>query len=355
MTRLYIFTAGIDAARKHWYASIARPINEDIVFEAMGELDQDRLRQVRDKADGFYAWGAVEGKKNRPDWEKMSIGDYVLGAFDNSYRCISRVLDKFDSEVCANKIWEPDPERGPYRYMYFLERPKFIDRPYSDVIDYLYARYSGFTRISDERVNRIEGQYGSLATFVEERIRRSVSPIPNLDDLLDDDDEAESGPQSDIEDVSPPSLDDVANQLMQEGVFNPEDIEDARERVFQSIVRRRGQPKFRKELRLAYGDQCAVTGMDCSEALEAAHIVPYMGDDTNNVTNGLLLRSDIHTLFDCGLISINTKNMTLVVAPSLEKTKYAFLKGKSLHLPVIENKRPNLEALDAHRKAAGLE
>ncbi len=48
----------------------------------------------------------------------------------------------------------------------------------------------------------------------------------------------------------------------------------------------------------AYGGRCAVTNCDIEDVLEAAHISPYNGPSTDQVYNGLLLRTDIHTLFD---------------------------------------------------------
>jgi predicted restriction endonuclease len=78
--------------------------------------------------------------------------------------------------------------------------------------------------------------------------------------------------------------------------FNPHDDQDARERTFAAIVRRRGQSRFRRSLLRAYTGQCAVTACDAQETLEAAHILPYRGQRTNHVTNGLLLRADLHSL-----------------------------------------------------------
>ncbi len=50
----------------------------------------------------------------------------------------------------------------------------------------------------------------------------------------------------------------------------------------------------------AYSGRCAVTGCDAEPALEAAHLRPYKGPESNTAANGLLLRSDIHTLlFGC--------------------------------------------------------
>ena len=56
--------------------------------------------------------------------------------------------------------------------------------------------------------------------------------------------------------------------------------------VIASIVRRRGQPEFRRALIEAYSGRCAISGCDAVDALEACHIVPYGGSQTNRVSNG---------------------------------------------------------------------
>ncbi|MGJ0223511.1 HNH endonuclease, partial [Streptococcus pyogenes] len=58
---------------------------------------------------------------------------------------------------------------------------------------------------------------------------------------------------------------------------------------------RRGQAEFRQTLLAAYNRRCAVTGCAITDLLEAAHIVPHSEETNYRVTNGLLLRSDIHT------------------------------------------------------------
>ena len=55
-----------------------------------------------------------------------------------------------------------------------------------------------------------------------------------------------------------------------------------------------------------YEGKCAVTGCDVPDVLQAAHIFPYMGPETNHPSNGLL-RADIHTLFDLGLIELSQR------------------------------------------------
>jgi hypothetical protein len=134
--------------------------------------------------------------------------------------------------------------------------------------------------------------------------------------------------------------------------FDPTDTEDARERILTAIVRRRGQPQFRDALLRAYGRRCAATDYDAVDALEAAHILPYRGEHTNHVSNGLLLRADVHTLFDLGLIVVDAPTMTIEVAPSLIGTQYAGLAGRPLRLPPDPSQRPSAQALGLQRVMA---
>jgi predicted restriction endonuclease len=97
-----------------------------------------------------------------------------------------------------------------------------------------------------------------------------------------------------------------------------------------------------------------VTGCDAPEALEAAHIIAYQGQDTHHVTNGLLLRADLHTLFDFGLLAIDENTGEVLLAESLMDTTYATLTGSILQWPKREADRPNRAALAAHRREAGL-
>ncbi|MEG8052564.1 HNH endonuclease signature motif containing protein [Sphingomonas aerolata] len=87
---------------------------------------------------------------------------------------------------------------------------------------------------------------------------------------------------------------------------DPTSIEDGRKKIERMVTLRQGQPAFRKALMDAYERRCAVTGCTIDDVLEAAHISPYLGEHTNHVTNGLLLRADIHTLFDRGLIKVGS-------------------------------------------------
>jgi HNH endonuclease len=127
--------------------------------------------------------------------------------------------------------------------------------------------------------------------------------------------------------------------------FDLASIKDEREQAHRAITIRRGQPTFRKKLIAAYKGKCAVTGCDASDALEAAHISPYCGKQSNHVANGVLLRADLHTLFDLNLIGIEPTTATIRLAPELRQTSYADLQGKKLAVPRNLADRPSREAL----------
>lgn len=104
---------------------------------------------------------------------------------------------------------------------------------------------------------------------------------------------------------------------------------DNRPLVAAQIRARRGQQQFRDQLRRTYGDRCLVTGCTVLEVLEAAHINPYRGASDNHVQNGLLLRADIHTLFDLNLVGIDPESLAVSVHPGLGE-EYAGLAGRLL-------------------------
>ncbi|MDI6843282.1 MAG: HNH endonuclease [Anaerosomatales bacterium] len=129
---------------------------------------------------------------------------------------------------------------------------------------------------------------------------------------------------------------------------------DERQRVIASVVRRQGQPYFRKQLLAAYEGKCAFTEYDAEDALEAAHIAPYRGPASNRIDNGLLLRADFHDLFDLSLVAVDTSSQTLVMSRELESTAYARYAGQRVHLPRDKSLWPSADLLDQHREQAGL-
>jgi putative restriction endonuclease len=88
--------------------------------------------------------------------------------------------------------------------------------------------------------------------------------------------------------------------------------------------------------------------------LEAAHIIPYNGPKTNHPANGLLLRADLHVLFDLGLIAVDPSRLVAILAPRLKGTTYAEFEGKTLSLPSDQNLWPSIHALTQHLATSGI-
>ncbi len=137
-------------------------------------------------------------------------------------------------------------------------------------------------------------------------------------------------------------------------LFDLGGIRDERERTLRLISQRRGQAGFRRTLLDAYGRRCAITGYDAEDALEAAHITPYRGPVTHHPSNGLLLRADLHTLFDLGLIAIDYDRRSLLISGDLRPTKYAGLADERVEFPSDNRLEPSREAVAWHRSNANL-
>jgi hypothetical protein len=105
--------------------------------------------------------------------------------------------------------------------------------------------------------------------------------------------------------------------------------------VLQSIKTRRGQPAFRRALLAAFNSTCCVTGCTVQAILEAAHIVPHGNESNYNVYNGLLLRADIHILFDLGLLQISECGIVRI-ACTLKKSEYGEYDG----IRILEGELP---------------
>ncbi|TKS63473.1 MAG: HNH endonuclease [Nitrospira sp.] len=118
---------------------------------------------------------------------------------------------------------------------------------------------------------------------------------------------------------------------------------------------RLGQGAFRVLVTDAYDRRCAVTGERTLPALEAAHIKPFSKSGPNLTENGLLMRSDLHKLFDFGYISI-TPELHVEVSRKIKEEyengrDYYALHGKKLAVtPVAPKDRPSSQFLQWHNQ-----
>jgi len=122
-----------------------------------------------------------------------------------------------------------------------------------------------------------------------------------------------------------------------------------------AMVRPRlGQAAFRVVVADAYGRRCAVTGEKTLPVLEAAHIKPYSEGGEHSLNNGVLLRSDFHTLFDRGYITV-TPEMCMEVSKRLKDDfsngrVYYEKHGRVIDQPKGERNRISSEYLSWHNE-----
>ncbi|MGB3698799.1 MAG: HNH endonuclease signature motif containing protein [Gordonia sp. (in: high G+C Gram-positive bacteria)] len=127
----------------------------------------------------------------------------------------------------------------------------------------------------------------------------------------------------------------------------PTDYPDTRATITATIKQRRGQQQFRQKLLAAYDNRCAITGSQVVDVLEAAHIRPYRGSHSHRVQNGILLRSDLHTLFDLHLLTID-ENLVVRMSPEVADSEYAQYDGTQLRTTTPRRARPAKENLRKH-------
>ncbi|MBR3235516.1 MAG: HNH endonuclease [Atopobiaceae bacterium] len=116
-----------------------------------------------------------------------------------------------------------------------------------------------------------------------------------------------------------------------------------------------GQGGFRTLVADAYHRRCAITGERTVPVLQAAHIKSFAADGPNAVNNGILLRSDLHALFDSGYVTIED-DLRVVVSPRLHddfgngKDYYPYHGRRLAVVPDQSILRPAREYLDWHHE-----
>lgn len=156
-------------------------------------------------------------------------------------------------------------------------------------------------------------------------------------------DELKAPDLSDIEralqDISgPPSFFDATNEV-------------ARLRQLGTLASRPKQREFSSSIRKSYSRRCALTGCSTPEALQAAHVRVEKNLDDNSIENGILLRADIHALFDAGLITLSLSGESVELSPKLQDSSYQFLTKAKVTRPM--NGAPSFANIAHHRRRFG--
>ena len=120
------------------------------------------------------------------------------------------------------------------------------------------------------------------------------------------------------------------------------------------ILPRLGQGSFRVIVTDVYDRSCAITQERALPALEAVHIKPFGESGPHRVDNGILLRADIHKLFDAGYVTVTTDHHFEVCRRIKEDFDngeyYNTFHGKGIHVPRNPRFRPSQEFLTWHNE-----
>ena len=98
-------------------------------------------------------------------------------------------------------------------------------------------------------------------------------------------------------------------------------VNEPREDYKREVNQRKGQSEFKGKILKAYENKCCITGEICPELLEAAHLQSYLTESSNHIQNGILIRVDLHRLYDSGLLFIDS-NYIVHISPLIESTTY---------------------------------
>lgn len=255
------------------------------------------------------------------NWNGLGSGDTVYFWVTGSPgRVVGRarvIGEKARLSPTTPHAWSPGDERRGH-YLYRIDLADFqdleVEIDWSEVVDHANApaRLNPVTLIPEPGVSWLEERLGLM--------------------LRDPYEEALDGVSGDPE-----------GQVDVSGIR-----EDHREFVPRAVVIRRGRKAFRDALLRAYRRRCIVTGTSLEAILEAAHISSYKGDHTDRLENGLLLRADIHTLFDLHLLTITASDYTVRLTPGLRSDEtYQSLDGHRLEFESHQT-TPNRGLLARH-------
>ena len=117
---------------------------------------------------------------------------------------------------------------------------------------------------------------------------------------------------------------------------------------------RLGQGAFRALVTDIYGRRCAITGERTLPALDAAHILPYAEGGEHEAGNGILMRRDLHSLFDAGYVTVGEDlrfNVSTQIKEQFENGReYYALHGRGIGVPERTDWSPRIEALRWHNE-----
>lgn len=123
-------------------------------------------------------------------------------------------------------------------------------------------------------------------------------------------------------------------KFLLENCYDIDIVDDTKQRLNQS--------EFREQLLKKFNNKCLITGEDCEIELTACHIVPVKDEESYDIDNGLLLRSNLHNTFDKYLWSINPDTLVIETKPRVRVGNISQYTGQKVQLVLTPDLRSNL-------------
>ena len=285
-----------------------------------------------DVIDSHYSYDS-----NVPNHKQVAEGDIVvvrLNGYIAGWSIISAIVQTPNQEKtlqrcpsCSGTSIEPRKTKLPI-YKCRSQRCKFeFDVP----------------RVTTEIVTAYTAFYG--ATWNEANAARTYKSVTNFVENPNE--------QLAIRSLRLDRVERLLAVISRRSISLPEETRLAESAIiiggFDNVIarRRRGQREYRFALLERYGESCAILGPQPPQVLEAAHIRSFSKTGAHDREGGLLLRRDLHTLFDDHLLTVHPERLTVEVAPDLQRYEtYSSLQNRELVLP--EHLAPKAEYLEEH-------
>lgn len=175
MANAFVFSCANAAAQRHFADSVESGVQIGRIASVVGNAEIiERLYAASE--DGLsYCWAGKSGGQDQIYWERMAIGDLILGYRQASIVSASFFIAKLKSAELAKLIW-PDAIDPPYDLIYFFTKPEFFNQPIAGLQDYFAKVYQGLRRLptSDKMVK----DFGSFANFVREALGANAGDGP---------------------------------------------------------------------------------------------------------------------------------------------------------------------------------
>lgn len=299
-------------------------VTDDDWFEFLAQRQPDEVNFWRPSGQGF---GAVD--TGAPFLFKLhSPNNYIVGGgfFVKFIRLpLSMAWDAFDEkngaatyqsfreQILKYRQFEEDPEIG----CIILAEPFFFPPEY------------WIPQPKDWQPNIVQGKTYDTQDTVGRNVWEQIAQNLRIIDWM---------PTSHMKEDMPSAVDTLRR-------YGPERL----------VTPRLGQGAFRILVTDAYNRRCAVTGERTLPALDASHIKPYAESGPHQVRNGLLLRADIHRLFDYGYMTL-TKDLHVEVSRRIKeefdngREYYHFHGQKLIELPSSEIDHPSPDYITWHNE-----